>query len=102
MRRFAQAIAVVLLGMALAASLMACASRPATPLELTRQDNGSTRTLGAGQELRISLDSNPTTGYRWALDGALPPQLEQVGEPRYDGASTALGAGGTDCSAIWR
>jgi inhibitor of cysteine peptidase len=54
--------------------------------------------MSAGQELQLTLDSNPTTGYSWALDGEIAPQLEQVGEAEYTAESTALGAGGTE---VW-
>lgn len=75
-----------------------CAQKLAGPIELTQKDDGSTQTLPVGQALRISLESNPTTGYRWDVDGAVPPQLRQVGEPTYTAGSTAIGAGGTE---VW-
>lgn len=69
-----------------------------SPLELTGQDSASQQTLAVGQQLKITLDSNPSTGYRWAVDGAVPPQLEQSGEAQYAGKSNALGAGGAE---VW-
>jgi len=78
--------------------LVACSARSDTPVELTQSDSGTTQTLSVGQELRISLDANPTTGYAWAVDGALPPQLEQAGEPEYTAESNAIGAGGVE---VW-
>jgi len=90
--------AVALLGaiLAVAALLAAGCSTASVPLELTGDDNGSTQQLGVGQELRITLESNQTTGYRWAIDGQLPPQLEQVGEPAYSSESKMVGAGGQE------
>jgi inhibitor of cysteine peptidase len=98
MGRSLRALGSTALGLALAMSLAACTPRSAGPLQLTLKDSGSTQTMSAGQELRITLDSNVTTGYRWALEGELPHQLEQVGEPEYSTESTAIGAGGTE---VW-
>ena len=100
MRRFGRFLAlgsVVLL--VLPTLLSGCQSAPA-PLQLDAKDSGSQQTLSVGQRLEIKLDSNPTTGYQWAVDGALPPQLEQAGEPQHNSSSTALGAGGIDTWAF--
>jgi inhibitor of cysteine peptidase len=79
-----------------ALSLAGCASSTSTsPIELTAADSGSARQIAVGQQLQIALESNPTTGYQWTVDGAIPPQLELVGEPKYTAGSTgAVGAGG--------
>jgi inhibitor of cysteine peptidase len=68
------------------------------PVELTADSSGSTQQLSVEQELRITLASNQTTGYRWAVDGVVPSQLEQVGEPTYSSESTMVGAGGQE---VW-
>jgi inhibitor of cysteine peptidase len=86
------------IGVALVVSLVACAPKTTAPLELASAQSGSRQTLAVGQLLKISLDSNPTTGYRWAVDGALPPQLEQVGQSKYTAQSSAIGAGGVE---VW-
>lgn len=82
----------------LAVVLTGCAERSASPVEATQKDNGTVQALLVDQQLRVSLDANPTTGYTWAVDGELPPQLEQQGEPVYTAASGAIGAGGTE---VW-
>ena len=82
----------------LAVLLTGCAQRASAPVELTQEDSGTSQALSVGQELRISLDANPTTGYMWAIDGELPQQLEQVGDPEYTSESNAIGAGGTE---VW-
>lgn len=92
-------LTIAFLGIALAGTLAACGPGNAAPVELGAEDSGSTQTISTGQELTISLDSNPTTGYRWAVDGAVPPQLEQLGEPEYAAGSNAIGAGGVE---TWR
>lgn len=68
------------------------------PLALSESDTGTTQTLRVGQQLKVKLEANPTTGYQWALDGRLPPQLEQVGKPQFTVDSPALGSGGTE---VW-
>jgi len=88
----------VLVGLSLITVLSACSPTPSSPMELTTKDSGSHRTLAVGQQLTVSLDSNPSTGYRWALDGALPGTLQQVGAPKYTDTSHALGGGGTE---VW-
>ena len=98
MRRSAGVLAAAVLGLSVAMVLAGCATKSAARLELTKKDSGSTQTLSVGQELRITLDSNPTTGYQWAVDGEVPPQLEQAGVPKYAARSGALGAGGTE---VW-
>jgi inhibitor of cysteine peptidase len=66
-----------------------------TPVTLSGSDSGKVQDLVVGQQLRVSLDANPTTGYRWEVDGSLPAQLEMVGGPRYAPESNAIGSGGT-------
>lgn len=75
-----------------------CTSATPTPLKITQADSGSTQELATGQELQITLDANPTTGYQWGADGAVPDQLEQVGEPKFTANSNALGASGSE---VW-
>lgn len=58
--------------MLLALTLSACVWNSASPVELNGQDSGGQQGIAIGQQLRISLDSNPSTGYRWAIDGAIP------------------------------
>jgi inhibitor of cysteine peptidase len=96
MTRSVRLLTVLITASLAVAVLSACAARPAGPVELAQKQSGSTQSLAAGQELSITLDANPTTGYQWALDGALPPQLKQVGEPKYSGGSGAIGAGGSE------
>jgi len=88
---------VLAAGVLLVAALSACGSKTAAPLELTSKDSGSQQTLAVGQQLKITLDANPTTGYLWAVD-AVPDQLEQSGDPVYSSRSGAMGAGGTE---VW-
>jgi inhibitor of cysteine peptidase len=98
MARVRRAMELGLIGIVLVGSLIACAPKSPAPLEVGSAGAGSIQTLAVGQQLRVSLDSNPTTGYRWAVDGALPPQLTQVGESKFTAQSSAAGAGGVE---VW-
>lgn len=74
-------------------------AEPAATLELTQKDSGSTQEMSVGQKMRITVEANHTTGYRWDLDGAAPPQLQQAGPPEYVTSATGLmGAGGNE---VW-
>lgn len=82
-----------------AAAAIAVAACTPAPAQLTAQDDGGSVVLVPDQELVISLESNPTTGYRWELDGPTPDMLTQLGEPDFTAQSQAMGAGGTE---VWR
>lgn len=56
--------------------------------------NGQTVTLEKGQQLVISLEGNPTTGYNWELVEFDETILRQVGEPEYKSDSMLIGSGG--------
>ena len=90
--------ALIVAGLALVTLMTACRQEPSAPVQVNQKDSGSTVALSLGQELQVTLESNHTTGYQWAIDGDLPSQLEQVGEPEYTTESTALGAGGIE---VW-
>ena len=95
--RWCRPIALVI-AVAVILPLGGCGSKTPAPLALAQNDSGSKQTLAMGQQTRISLESNPSTGYRWALDGPLPPIVVQSGEPTYTAGSGAIGAGGTE---VW-
>jgi len=82
--------------LALLVVLSACAAQT---LELTKDDDGSTQSLDTGQQMAIGLEANPSTGYAWAVDGELPAQLTQSGEPEYAAESGLVGASGVE---TWR
>jgi len=75
----AAVIAVLLLTMALATG---CASTKV--LKLDAGDNGSQVELEKGRVLSITLESNPTTGYRWEVEESGEPVLSQIGEATYE------------------
>jgi inhibitor of cysteine peptidase len=75
-----------------------CTGGSSDVIELTQADDGSTLDARVGQQIRITLEANPTTGYLWAVDGEVPGQLRQVAEADYTSESDAIGAGGSE---VW-
>jgi inhibitor of cysteine peptidase len=63
---------------------------------LDREEDGSRVELSAGQVLAISLESNPTTGYRWEVAEADDGILRQVGEAEFQPQSDLIGAPGVE------
>jgi len=67
---------------------------------LTENDNGQQVELSQGQELIISLESNPSTGYGWQVAEIDETILKPVGEPDYFPAGQTgqpvVGAGGKE------
>jgi predicted secreted protein len=72
-------------------------------------DSGTSVSLEVGQRLRVTLESNPTTGYSWLFTGRPAPMssvrptgmpdpavLQLVRGPIFVPASTLIGAGGTE------
>ncbi|HBW09056.1 MAG TPA: peptidase inhibitor I42, partial [Pseudomonas sp.] len=58
----------------------ACASNDKTPSSVVlSDDNRCPQTLQSGQQLIVSLPSNPATGYRWILHEAAAEQLHSLG-----------------------
>lgn len=80
-------------------ALLAIGCTAPGPVELAATDTGGSVTLEPDQELVVTLEGNPTTGYQWEIDGALPEMLEQEGEPSYAADSDAIGSGGVQ---TWR
>lgn len=65
------------------------------PKEISlRLDGDREVTLQKGQDLKVELEANPTTGYSWEIltsDGGV---ARAIGEPEYASSSAAVGAGG--------
>ena len=61
---------------------------------LTEENSGQSIDINTGQQLVISLEGNPTTGYTWEVDSMDEAVLKQIGEPEFKSSSGALGAGG--------
>ena len=54
-----------------------------TVREIDAKANGSQVTLIPGQAVRVKLDTNPATGYRWVIDRGAANVLQPVGQPLY-------------------
>ena len=65
-------------------------------IRVTAEDAGSQLELAQGQILVVSLESNPTTGYRWEVSGSTEPALRQVGEAEFEARSDLIGAPGVE------
>ncbi len=63
---------------------------------LTIDDNGDRVSLSPGEEIRVSLDGNATTGFTWELVENDVTVIAPVGEPVYEEATgDMVGTGGT-------
>jgi inhibitor of cysteine peptidase len=62
----------------------------------------SSMKVTAGQDFTISLQSNPTTGYQWQLDGPLDEKVVKYVSKEYkadqSGGTENVGAGGVE---VW-
>ena len=67
-------------------------------VELDIGDSGSQVEVKKGQILVISLESNPTTGYRWEVLKINETMLEQIGESEFTSSESGdvVGAGGVE------
>ena len=80
--------------------LTACAQQPAHNVTLEDQSD-CPQQLHVGQQLIVSLPSNPTTGYRWALQDSAGGVLRSLGPEVYTSSDNGqlLGSGG---QSTWR
>ena len=79
-----------LMGLLMLAALPAAAAT----IELGEQDNGKVVKVQPGDQVRITLPGNPTTGYVWELAATRVDILEPGLEPEYFPDSDRLGSGG--------
>jgi inhibitor of cysteine peptidase len=88
---------VMLYSAMLSIILTGCSSPTSIPdaLRLTEKDSGSYVELIVGQNMQLSLDANPTTGYTWEVTQSDAGVLDQVGNMEYNPDSNAIGSGGT-------
>ncbi|BBQ01061.1 hypothetical protein BSFA1_61890 (plasmid) [Burkholderia sp. SFA1] len=62
---------------------------------ITEADRGAVVEMRTGERLAVCLNENPSTGFRWALDGET--RLFDIEDNRYTAASANLGSGGQTC-----
>lgn len=78
-------------------ALASCVTTP-PPRAIDASADGSRITLAPSQVLRVTVEANPATGYRWVVDRGAATVLEPVGQPLYTPTSTSaplVGGGGT-------
>ena len=67
---------------------------------LGAEDDGTLVELSSGQELEVTLESNPTTGYSWEVSEVNETVLTQMGEAEFMEApkegEQLVGVGGTE------
>lgn len=78
------------------ALLLSLGCRSAKVVKLDADDNGSLAELKVGQALAISLESNPSTGFRWEVTDLDEGKLQQVGEAEFEARSDLVGASGVE------
>ena len=61
-------------------------------IHIDEQDNDSQIGLEQGQVLVITLESHPTTGYRWELVETQDSILQQMGEVEYKPSESGVGS----------
>ena len=54
--------------------------------QIAEASNGIPLTVAVGDEVELTLKENPTSGYRWSVDG-LPPTLEPLSDTFAPGQS---------------
>ena len=95
MRRLA---AILILGLTLTACAGGSTGSGAT-IDLTAADSGSAVPAAVGDQIVISLDANPTTGYSWQQVPGLDTSVVAFVSEAYQqapAASPVVGGGGTD------
>lgn len=70
-------------------------------LALTEKNNGKKIALTKGSTFTITLDSNATTGYSWAIVRINPEQIALQGKPMYKAYPAAEGVVGSGGQIIY-
>ncbi len=63
-------------------------------IQVTEADQGKSFSLNSGDTLVVVLDSNPSTGYSWAVQPVEKPVVSLSGEPVFSASNNKLGASG--------
>ncbi len=92
---------VPMMMVAVAMSLTACGPAPKPPVaaEVPEADAGDAVRKKTGETFTVALDSNPTTGYRWTLDGKEDATVVRKVSDEYVGQAHPpgmVGVGGTE------
>lgn len=89
-------LGVVVALLMLAALIAGCGSSARSAAEggdvvLDREDLGKQVVLQEGQDLVVTLEANPSTGYRWDVVEAEGSGLALVGEPEFESGAEGQG-----------
>ncbi len=85
------------LGFGLLMVAVACGSGDSTTFELSQRDSGTTLQVAPDDEIVISLESNPTTGFSWhEAEKSRNNGILQLLAKSYESESDAVGAGGVE------
>jgi inhibitor of cysteine peptidase len=63
-------------------------------IEINEAQNDSSIELSVGDELVITLDGNPTTGYQWEMEPINNNVVELQNLPEYKSGNSLVGSGG--------
>ena len=89
--------------LAVAAGLAGCGSlQPQTPAVVNASKSGGAVTLQTGDTLVVTLDAQPSTGYRWETLDLHGPVLVAVGSADYLPAAVAPGTVGAPGDSVFR
>ena len=81
---------------ALLAALILSAGCASKETILSKADNGKQVSIHPGEELVVTLASNPTTGYTWEASNLDAAVLQQIGDAKFTSDNTArVGSGGS-------
>ncbi len=78
--------------------LSGCGSdRTPDPVYVSEEDSGRAVSLSEGQDLVVTLTSNPSTGYGWSYQSSTSGVLSPVGETEYlPDEPVRIGSGGRE------
>ena len=75
--------------------LTACGSPP-RPVSLTAVDKGTQVNMQIGEQMTVTLDGNPSTGYTWEAKDLDTTMFQQVGDPVFISSNPGMvGSGGS-------
>ncbi|MDH3299426.1 MAG: protease inhibitor I42 family protein [Acidimicrobiia bacterium] len=82
----------VLVGVVVAALIFSCGDDAGDVLTVT--DRGATFDVAVGERFSIVLESNPSTGYAWAVEEPVPDQVLRLVDDLYHADESGLVGGG--------
>jgi inhibitor of cysteine peptidase len=62
-------------------------------VDVHEEDNGQSFQLAVGAELRVTLNENPTTGFRWRIQKSGGPVIRPIGD-RFEARASLPGGSG--------